>query len=74
MKKCAKRKKQTRRKVRPEKKERKICEEDRRREKGSGIGKRYGEGGTSKESPIREREREIEGDAKRWKEWEGETD
>lgn len=51
---------------------------NRRREKGSGIGKSHGEGGTNKESPIRERERETErgepeGDAERWKKWEGET-
>lgn len=32
--------------------------EDRRREKGSGIGKSRGEGGMNKESPIREGERE----------------
>lgn len=31
--------------------------EDRRREKGSGIGKSCGEGGMNKKSPIRERER-----------------
>lgn len=48
--------------------------EDRRREKGSGIGKGHGEGGTSEESPIGEREGETEGDAERWKKWAGETD
>ncbi|RCU34833.1 hypothetical protein DVA81_18700, partial [Acinetobacter baumannii] len=35
--------------------------EDRRRDKGSGIGKSHGEGGTNKESPIREKKRETEG-------------
>lgn len=47
--------------------------EDRRREKGSGIGKNNAEGGTSEESPIGEREKRREGDAERWKEWEGGT-
>lgn len=53
-----------------------VCE-DRRREKGSGIGKSRGEGGTNKEPPIREGETErgeTEGDAERWKKWEGGTD
>lgn len=55
--------------------------QDRRREKGSGIGKSRGEGGTNKESETESegnregnRERETEGDAERWKKWEGETD
>lgn len=44
-----------------EKKEMEVCEEeqveDRRREKGSGIGTSSGEGGTSEQSPIRERKK-----------------
>lgn len=38
-----------RKKAKAEKGEMKICAEDRRREKGSGIGKSDGEGGTSEE-------------------------
>lgn len=45
--------------------------QDRRREKGSGIGKSHEEGGTNEESPIRERDAERGGKSGREKQTEG---
>lgn len=46
--------------VRSEKKEMEVCEEEWRREKGSGIGKSREEGGTNQESAVRKREGDRE--------------